>query len=230
QLGARKPDSARLTAVFDSQTTATFIGLVASMLCADRVQTGRSPFADRLTETIASNCFNLVDDPTDARSLGADHFDGEGLASRPLPLMVDGELVSFAYDGYTARKGDTVSTASAVRGVRSLPSPGVRALQLGIGDRDLEEVIGDVVLGVHVRSLTGVHSGVNSISGDFSVGMEGNMIRDGAIAEPIREATLGGTIQRMLSSVAEVATDREWLASGVGSATMAIDDVALSGN
>ncbi len=106
--------------------------------------------------------------------------------------------MSFAYDGYTARKGDTVSTASAVRGVRSLPSPGVRALQLGIGDRDLEEVIGDVVLGVHVRSLTGVHSGVNSISGDFSVGMEGNMIRDGAIAEPIREATLGGTIQRML--------------------------------
>jgi PmbA protein len=230
QLGASKPDSARLTAVFDPQTTATFMGLVASMLCADRVQTGRSPFADRLNETVAARCFNLVDDPTEPLSLGADHFDGEGLASRPLSLISTGELESFAYDGYTARKGGTISTASAVRGVRSLPSPGIRALQLGIGDRDVEAVIGDIALGVHVRSLTGVHSGVNPISGDFSVGMEGNMIRDGAIAEPIREATLGGTMQRMLGSVAEIATDREWLSSGVGSATMAIDDVALSGN
>ena len=64
--------------------------------------------------------------------------------------------------------------------------------------RRSSHAVGD---GVFVQSVTGVHSGVNPVSGDFSVGIEGLMIRDGVLAEPVREVTVASTLQRMLQSV-----------------------------
>ena len=77
--------------------------------------------------------------------------------------------------------------------------------------------------------VTGVHSGVNPISGDFSVGAEGMMIRDGALAEPVREVTIASTIQRMLGHVVAVGSDLEWLPGIAAGLTLAIGEVSLSG-
>ena len=77
--------------------------------------------------------------------------------------------------------------------------------------------------------MTGLHSGVNAVSGDFSVGAEGLMIRDGALAEPVREVTIASTLQRLLLDIVEVGGDLEWLPGGTGSATLVIDDVTLGG-
>ena len=70
----------------------------------------------------------MVDDATDAASLGADSHDGEGLATRRVPLVVDGVLQGFLHDSYTGRRSGAGSTGSAVRGTRGLPTPGIHAL------------------------------------------------------------------------------------------------------
>jgi PmbA protein len=70
---------------------------------------------------------------------------------------------------------------------------------------------------------------VNAVSGDFSVGADGLMIRHGELAEPVRELTLASTIQRMLLDIAEVGGDLEWLPSGHGAASLVVRDVAVSG-
>jgi PmbA protein len=87
----------------------------------------------------------------------------------------------------------------------------------------------NVGFGVFVQSIMGVHSGVNPISGDFSVGVTGLMIRDGALAEPIRELTVASTLQRMLLDLSYVGEDIEWLPGGAVSPTLAIDGIAVSG-
>ncbi len=79
------------------------------------------------------------------------------------------------------------------------------------GEYDQDEIFRRVGQGIFVESLTGVHSGVNPISGDFSVGITGLMIRDGVLAEPIREVTIASTLQRMLLDVIYVGNDVEWL-------------------
>ena len=81
-LGARKISSRRLPLVLEPRMAATVLGIVAGTLTGGPVVKGRSPFADRVGETIASPLLTLVDDPTDHRSLGADSHDGEGLATR----------------------------------------------------------------------------------------------------------------------------------------------------
>jgi len=122
------------------------------------------------------------------------------------------------------------SNASAVRGgYRSTPGVGSRALSVIPGDRTQEQLMADVGDGLLVQSVTGLHSGANPVSGDFSVGAEGLLVRDGAPAEPVREATIASTLQRMLLDVAAVGGDLEWLPGGSAGVTLVIKDVTLSG-
>jgi PmbA protein len=75
-----------------------------------------------------------------------------------------------------------------------------------------------------------VHSGVNPISGDFSVGITGLMIRDGQLAEPVREITVASTLQRMLLDVLYVGNDVDWLPGTAAGQSLAIGGIAVSGS
>ncbi|MEZ5267168.1 MAG: TldD/PmbA family protein [Microthrixaceae bacterium] len=97
-LGAGKPPSARMAILLEPRLAVTLLGVVTGMLSAESVQKGRSPFADRVGETIAAPVLGLVDDPTRSESLGAEEFDGEGLACRANPLISAGVLQGFLYD------------------------------------------------------------------------------------------------------------------------------------
>lgn len=228
-LGSTKPATQRTTLVLEPRMTATILGIVGGMLNGEAVLKGRSPFGDRVGQAIASPLLTFVDDPTDPRSLGAETHDGEGLATRRNELVVDGVLQGFLHNTYTGRRSGTASTGSAQRGVSSTPGVGAAALAVAPGRGTAEEVLGGVEHGLFVTSMAGLHSGVNPVSGDFSVGVEGLMVRGGALAEPVREATIASTIQRLLLDIAAVGADLEWLPDGSGGVTLVIPDVALSG-
>ena len=228
-LGAVQPASGTVTLVLEPRMAATLLGVVAGTLNGESVLKGRSPFADRVGEAIASPLVTLVDDPTDPASLGADSHDGEGLATRRVPLIENGVLAGFLHNTMTGRRAGVPSTASAVRGFRSTPGVGAQALAIATGEGTLDQLIAGVDHGVLVQSMTGLHSGVNPVSGDFSVGVEGLMLRRGAAAEPIREATVASTLQRLLLDVAAVGGEREWTPGGTGAAALVIPGVTLSG-
>ena len=229
-LGAVKPKSFKCTAVFDPRTAATLFSIIGGALSGEAVVRGRSFFANRVGETVATSSFTLFDDPTDARHFAASVYDGEGLACRRNVLIEKGELKGFVYDTVSGRRAGTVSTGSALRGgIAGSPSAGCRALQLAPGDIDQAEILRRVGNGVFVESLIGVHSGVNPVSGDFSVGVTGLMIRDGQLAEPVREITVASTLQRMLLDVAHVGNDQEWLPGAAAGQSVAIDNIAVSG-
>jgi PmbA protein len=228
-LGAVQPVSGSVTLVLEPRMAATLLGVVAGTLNGETVLKGRSPFADRLGAPIASPLLTLVDDPTDPLSLGADSHDGEGLATRRVPLIVDGVLQRFLHNTMTGRRAGVPSTASAVRGYRSTPAVGAQALALITGAGTLDDLVAAVDRGVLVQSMTGLHSGVNPVSGDFSVGVEGLMVRSGQRAEPVREATIASTLQRLLLDVSAVGGEREWTPGGTGAAAIVIPGVMLSG-
>jgi PmbA protein len=235
-LGAVQPVSGTVTLVLEPRMAATVLGIVAGTLNGESVLKGRSPFAERVGEPIASPLVTLVDDPTDPLSLGADSHDGEGLATRRVPLVEAGVLQGYLHNTVTGRRAGVPSTASAVRGYRSTPGVGAQALAIatgagvGAGGSSLDDLIAGVDHGVLVQSMTGVHSGVNPVSGDFSVGVEGLMLRGGARAEPVREATVASTLQRLLLDVAAVGSEREWTPGGTASAALVIPGITLSGN
>jgi len=179
---------------------------------------------------VASPLFTLVDDPTNPLAYSATDLDGEGLAARRNELIAGGVLQGFVHNSYSARRVGARSTGNAVRGgFKSTPGVGCLALQLQPGTRDQAALISDIDDGVLVQMVQGLHSGVNPISGDFSVGASGLTITNGQVGAPIREFTIASTLQRMLLDVAEVGNDIDWLPMSAAGVSLVIRDITVSG-
>ena len=229
-LGATQPQSGRVTVVLDPYVTAQLLGIIGGTLSGEAVLKGRSLFAERLGEEVAASGLTLVDDPTNPLAYSSSETDGEGLASRRNVLIDGGVLQRFVHNAYTARRSGTTSTANAVRGFSSTPAVGCRALSLVPGTQSQPELLAEVGDGVLVSSVSGLHSGVNPVSGDFSTGAEGLRIAGGELAEPLREFTIASSIQRMLAEVAAVGADVEWLPMRAAGVSLVVRGVTVSGS
>jgi PmbA protein len=229
-LGATKPTTSRLTVVLDPWVTAQMLGIIGHTLTGDAVQRGRSLFAERMGERVAVEELTLVDDATDSAAFTASMVDGEGLATRPTALIEDGVLTGFLHNSYSARRGATASTGSAVRaGFKGAPGVGAQALSLRPGSSSQAELIAGIDHGLLVQEVSGLHSGVNPVSGDFSTGAEGLLIRSGELAEPVREITIASTIQRLLLDITGVGSDLQWLPMSAAGVSLVVTDVTMSG-
>ncbi|HUC31936.1 MAG TPA: TldD/PmbA family protein, partial [Ilumatobacteraceae bacterium] len=229
-LGATKPTSRRTTVVFDPFVTAMLLGVISSTLNGEAVVKGRSMFRERVGEQVANPLVTLVDDPTNPLAYTATDLDGEGLAARRNVLIDDGVLQGFVHNSYSARRMGTRSTGNAVRGgFKGTPGVGCLALQLRPGERTQGDIVAGIDDGVLIQSVQGLHSGVNPISGDFSVGASGFVIDNGQVGAPIREFTIASTLQRMLLDISEVGGDVDWLPMRAAGVSLVIRDVTLSG-
>jgi PmbA protein len=229
-LGATKPSSRKLTVVLDPFVTAQFLGVLSATLNGEAVLKGRSLFAHRVAEQVAAPIVTLVDDATNPLAFSASPLDGEGLATRRSTLIDGGVLRGFVYNSYSGRRSGTASTGNATRGgFKSTPGCGCLALSLTPGTRAQSELIADIDDGVLIQMVQGLHSGVNPVSGDFSTGASGLTISGGQLGAPVREFTIGSTIQRMLQDVVEIGGDVEWLPMSAAGVSLVIRDVTMSG-
>lgn len=229
-LGAVKPPSGRMPVILDPWVTAQVLEVIGSTLLGDVVLKGRSPFAGRLGEVVASPVLTLVDDPTDPTAFTATPLDGEGLATRRNPLITDGRLDRFLYDTTTSRRAGTTPTGSAVRsGYSSTPGVGYHALRPEPGGHSAEELLAQVGDGILIQDVAGLHSGVNPVSGDLSTGAEGLRIRGGELAEPLREFTVATTLQRLVADVAAVGADLVPMPMSAAGVSLLVADVTVSG-
>jgi PmbA protein len=229
-LGARQPRSSRLPVLLDPLVTRSLVAIIGAALGGEAIVKGRSMFVGRAGEDVAARGVTLTDDPTNADSFGASPHDSEGVPTRRVDLIVDGVLRGFLHNMYTGRRAGSGTTGSAVRGgYASTPGAGARALSLMPGTRSPEQLYAAAGDALYVQSVSGLHSGTNPVSGDFSVGAEGLMVRDGTLAEPVREVTIASTLPRMLHDVVEVGADLTWLPGGAAGMTLLVDGMTISG-
>jgi PmbA protein len=228
-LGATQPPSRRLAVVFDPLVASSILGVMCGALNGEAVLKGRSMFATRLGEMVAGPGISIVDDPTNPEAFGAAGYDSEGVPTRPVRMVENGRLARFLHNIHTGRRSGTGTTGSAVRGgYTTTPGVGPRALHFEPGPAPPEELLRRAEGGLYVQSITGLGSGASPVTGDFSVGADGLVIRDGALAEPVREVTVASTFQRMLLDL-EVGNDLQWLPGGAAGITLFLPDMAMSG-
>jgi PmbA protein len=233
-LGATKPDSRTCPVVLDETVAASFFGFIGGLLSADATQRGRSPFAGRLGEEIAATALTLTDDALDPEGLASGPFDGEGLPHSRTPLIEAGRLAAYLHDSYTARRegGETRSTASAQRGsYRTPPSVGPSNLLVGTGELSFEELLREAGEGLYVTDVAGLHSGVNPVSGTFSVGATGLVISGGELAEAADEFTIASDLPAMLLAVRATGARARWVPFGgsVKTPPVLIGEMAVAG-
>lgn len=227
-LGAAKPATVRVPVVLDQFAAMSFLGVLAGALSADAVQKGRSLFANLVGEQVGSDLFTLVDDGTNVEGPGAAPFDDEGVPSGRTELFTKGVLNGFLHNAYTAHKGGTTSTGNGKRGYRSPPSVGTSNFYVDSGQTPRDELLLRAEGGVLIQDVSGVHSGANPISGEFSVGATGLRIAGGALGEPLREMTIASTLPEMLKAITGVGDDLRFFSS-VGTPSVLIGEMTLAG-
>jgi PmbA protein len=231
-MGARRPESRRCPVVLDAFVAASFLGFIGSMLSAEAVQRGRSLFAGREGDEVADPALALVDDGTQPDGPGSAPFDGEGSRTRRTPLIEGGRLLGFLYDARTARKANTETTGNASRGsYRSPPSVGTTNLVIEPGEEDLAGLVRLAGDGLYVTEVAGLHSGVNPVSGTFSVGATGRLITGGELGQPVRELTIASDLVSMLKAVRAVGSEGRWVPFGgsVKAPPVLIAEMSVSG-
>ncbi len=232
-IGAGKPKSRSCPVVLDPTVAASFIALIGNGLTASAVQRGRSPFAERLGEEVANPALALHDDGLDPEGFASAPFDAEGVPRRRTALIEASTLHTYLYDTYTANRGAAASTGNASRsGYRSQPSVSTSNLIVAPGELSFAELLSEAGDGILVTDVAGLHSGVNPVSGVFSVGASGRVIRDGELAEPLREFTIASDLVSMLRAVKAVGADSRWVPFGgsVRTPSLLVGEMTVAGS
>ncbi|HEV8621774.1 MAG TPA: TldD/PmbA family protein [Actinomycetota bacterium] len=228
-LGAVKPASGRLPVVLDPFAGSSFLGILAGALSAESVQKQRSLFAGLLGEDVSSPLMTLVDDGRTLDGPAAAPFDDEGVPTGRTELIAHGTLMAFLHNTYTARRGGTDSTGNAQRGgYRSPPGVGTTNFFVQPGATPVSDILRRAEGGVLIQDVSGVHSGANPISGEFSVGATGLRIQGGELDEPLREMTVASTVPEMLKGIAAVGDDLRFF-TAVGVPTILIAEMTVAG-
>ena len=232
-IGAEKPASRACPVVLDPTVAASFIGLIGRGLSAGAVQRGRSPFAEQVGEEVAGEALTLYDDGLDPEGFASSPLDAEGVPRRRTALVEAKALRTYLYDTYTARRGNASSTGNASRaGYRSQPSVSTSNLIVAPGSLSFAGLLKEAGDGVLVTDVVGLHSGVNPVSGVFSVGASGRAIRDGELAEPLREFTIASDLVSMLRAVCAVGADARWVpfSGSVKTPSLLISEMTVAGS
>jgi PmbA protein len=230
-LGATKPPTAKVPIVLDQFAAMSFLGVLAGALSAEAVLKQRSLFASMVGQQVGSELFTLVDDGTITIGPAASPFDDEGVPTGRTELFTRGTLNGFLHNTYSAARtgGDTRSTGNAKRGgYKSTPGVGTSNFYLDAGELSFDELLVKAEGGVLIQDVSGVHSGANPISGEFSVGATGLRIAGGALGEPLREMTVASTLPEMLAGITGVGSDLRFFSS-VGTPSILIGEMTLAG-
>jgi PmbA protein len=225
RLNPTRPSTAKLPVIYDPRVAGSLLGHLTGAINGASVARGTSFLKDKLGQRIFAAGIAVQDDPRRVRGLRSRVFDGEGTPTKAFALIEDGVLTTWLLDSRSARQLGLRSTGHAARGTSGPPSPSPSNLYLAAGKLSPAELMADIKLGLYVNELIGM--GVNGITGDYSRGAAGYMIRDGKLAEPVAEITIAGHLLEMFAQLTP-ANDLVFR-RGTDSPTVRVEGMTLAG-
>lgn len=230
RIGGKSVSSGKYKAVINNEAMVSILSTFAGVFSGDAVQKGLSLLKGKEGEIIASKQVTLLDDPHLENGLASVPFDDEGVATKKKDIIHEGKLMTLLHNLKTANKGNTKSTGNGFK--NSYASPvGVSPTNLYIqkGEKSFEELLKDVGEGLLITEFAGLHSGANSITGDFSLAAKGFYIKDGKKDYPVEQITVAGNFFDLLKNIEVVGSDLKFPMSSIGSPSVKITELSIAG-
>jgi len=209
-LGARRITTTRIPILFDNMVAAQMLEFMSDAFLGENVIKGKSFLADKLGKKPFSSNITIFDNPLDPRAKDAHCFDGEGIPSRKTALVDRGVVSNFVYDTYWGRVANKASTGNSLRtSYRQPPSLGIRHLCMYPPSEKpnvLTHTLKELKQVLKITDIMGMHT-ADTISGEFSIGVDGLLIEDGNIRYPVREAAIAGNVCELFSKVLAIGDD-----------------------
>ena len=223
RLNPTRPGPGKYPVLFEPCAGASLLGHFIGAINGSAVARKTSFLQDKLGDRVFAAGITIIDDPLRLRGLRSRPFDGEGLSVSRRELVVDGILQSWIAESASARQLGIQPTGNASRGVGGAPGAAPTNLYVTTGSRTREELLAAFPEAVLVTELIG--QGVNNVTGDYSRGATGFMVRNGEIAEPVAEITVASNLIDMFATL-EPASDLEFR-YGTDTATLLVPEMTV---
>mgnify|MGYP000031367844 CR=1 FL=1 len=99
---------------------------------------------DKLDQKVLGDKLTLIDEPHLIKASGARYFDGEGVATKRMPVFENGVLKTYYIDTYSANK---------MEGEADYCLPSILTMQMG--DKNTDSLIASVDKGILVTGFNG---------------------------------------------------------------------------
>ena len=214
----------RMPVIFDRRVASSLLGHFARAINGASVARRSSFLQDRLGQRLFAPGISIVDDPLRLRGLRSRPFDAEGLAVARKELVADGILLGWIAESASARKLGIAPTGHAARGVGGAPGAAPSNFYMAAGRRSRDELLAAFPEAILVTELIG--QGVNAVTGDYSRGAAGFLVRGGAVAEPVAEITIAANLIEIFASL-EPASDLDFR-HGVDAPTLLVPEMTVA--
>jgi len=224
RLNPTRPRPGRYPVLFDPRVSSTLLGYLSAAISGSAVTRKTSFLQNKLGERVFVDGVTIVDDPLRPRGLRSRPFDGEGVRVERMEIVRDGILRSWMAESESARQLGIRPTGHAARGAGGSPGASPSNFFMQPGARSREELLAAFPEALLVIELIG--QGVNGVTGDYSRGAVGFMVRGGEIAEPVSEVTIASNLVDMFASL-ELASDLE-LRRGIDAPTILVPQMTVA--
>lgn len=211
--------------LFEPRVAASLLGHLVAAMAGPAIARGTSFLLGHESKALFPPDVRVVDDPHRPRGLRSRAFDAEGLPTAPRALVAEGRITGWLLDSASARQLGLSPTGHASRGITGPPGVAASNLHLAPGPLSPAELMADIALGLYVTELIGM--GVNGLTGDYSRGAAGFLIRAGRLAEPVAEVTIAGNLRDMYRRL--VPADDLEFRHAVNAPTTRIDGMTVAG-
>lgn len=227
QFDGIEVDSNKYNVILNQNCSAILISNLIQQLSAYDVKNHLSLFEGKLSQKVLSNKLTILDE-AHGNSYNDSSYDAEGYPTQNTTLIKNGILQSYIYDLETAKFFNTTSTGNGVRSGAKI-IPGLHFIHVKQGRLSFDELVKKVNNGIYVTSLEGVGTGLNGLSGDYSLQASGYLIKDGKIDKPISLMTIAGNLLKDLNKIDGLANDSKITYYDVKTPSIYLKNISISG-
>lgn len=228
QFGGEPCESRKYKTILASSVASNLLSFLLENMSADNVQKNMSLLKDKVGTAIASKKLTVSELPLE-KNVFFRYFDDEGVATMNKVLIKKGILQTYLYNLETAKKDGVESTGNGYKAGGGKISTSCNNVKVHPGKKSLEklfEVVGD---GIYITSVTGLHSGMNPQSGNFSLQASGFLIEGGKKTTPVCLITVAGNIFDLFLNIKEIGSDIELHTNSIATPSLFIKKLAISG-
>ena len=234
KLGGEVAPTGQYPVVFNPEAMTSLLGVYSGIFNSEAAQKGLSKLAGKEGQVVAASCVTLVDDPFHCENPEPANFDAEGSPTHRKAVIENGVLNTLLYNLKTAAVAGKKTTGNASKaGYDS--SVGIRPFTMYLegGNMTEDELLAQAGNGVYITSLSGLHAGADSISGDFSLQSAGYMIEEGKKTRYVKSFTVAGNFYELLKNIVALADNshlpRAMGSTAFGAPTTLVDGLTVAG-
>ncbi|CEP81035.1 TldD/PmbA family protein [Paraclostridium sordellii] len=230
KLGGKSIPSGNYKTIIYNEAMASLLETFSDVFSAEEAQRGLSLLKGKENQCIASDIVSIIDDPLMDDGLASAPFDDEGVATFKKEIVSKGILNTLLHNLKTANKANLKTTGNGFKSSYSSPvSVEPTNFYIEKGMKTLEELMNELDEGVIITDFAGLHSGANSITGDFSLASKGFYIKDGRKIYPIDQITVAGNFFELLKNIKDIGNDLNFPISSIGSPSVVVEGLSIAG-